>query len=266
MERIGDGPSGEALFRGQIDLAWGAPPGPNGGYLAALIIRSMRATIDDRSRQPRSITVHYLRPPAAGEVEIAVTVERSGRNASTCTARMTQGGKTTSLAVCVLAADFEAIDEWSTPPPDVPRPDDVEMLSFPSGAAPAIFTQVETRQAFGPAIFSGGDEATTGGWIRTAIPSPLDAELLALYADAWWPAPFSRLTPQMVVAPTLDLTIHFRGKPPVGDREQILGRFSSSTLVDGFWEEDGALWSEEGHLLAQSRQLALLRSVPTATP
>jgi len=254
-------------FRGNVDPAWFAPPGPNGGFLAALIIRSMRATIDDPSREPRSITIHYLRPPAAGEVEVEVTIERSGRNASTCSARMIQAGKTTGLALCVFAADFEAVDEWSTSAPVVPPPDQVEMLSFPGGAAPPIFEQVETRPTFGPPIFSGGEEALTGGWTRTAVASPLDAELLALYADIWWPAPFGRLTLEpadgLVSAPTLDLTIHFRDKPPDGDREQVLGRFSSSTLVRGMWEEDGELWSEDGRLLVQSRQLALLRPLPS---
>ena len=38
----------------------------------------------------------------------------------------------------------------------------------------------------------------------------------------------------------------------------VLARFTSSTSAGGFFEEDGALWSPDGTLLAQSRQLALL--------
>jgi hypothetical protein len=36
-----------------------------------------------------------------------------------------------------------------------------------------------------------------------------------------------------------------------------LVRFRTRTLRDGYLEEEGEIWSEEGALLAQSRQLAL---------
>ena len=90
------------------------------------------------------------------------------------------------------------------------------------------------------------------------MPAPLDAELIALHTDAWWPAPFNRAE-EPFLAPTLDLTIHFRGKPPPGDHEFVLSRFVTSTADRGFFEEDGWVWAADGTLLAQSRQLALIR-------
>jgi acyl-CoA thioesterase len=112
--------------------------------------------------------------------------------------------------------------------------------------------------AIGAAPFSGGEEARTGGWLRLEDPRPVDHVLLATYADAWFPAPFARLTGP-VAAPTIDLTIHFRtSDPAVAAGEPVLTVFTSRTLQDGFWEEDGEIWSTDGRLLAQSRQLALL--------
>src|SRR5215471_3679275 len=43
--------------------------GPNGGYIAAVLLRALTARIADdgvANRAPRSLTVHYPSPPAAG--------------------------------------------------------------------------------------------------------------------------------------------------------------------------------------------------------
>ena len=250
----------EALGGGRFGVlikeAWSGPPGPNGGYVAALILRAIRAAIDDGTRAPRSLTIHYLRPPQEGEVEIAVEIERAGRSATTCSARMLQGGKTTCLALSVLSTRFEAAADWTTPAPEVPSAEGIEPIDA-SFLPPRIFDQLEMRPTFGGIPFTG-TEGEAGGWMRTKQPSALEPELIAMYTDCWWPAPFARLEAP-VLAPTLDLTIHFRGSPPPGERQQVLGRFTSSTSDQGFFEEDGQLWSADGTLLAQSRQLALIR-------
>ena len=56
------------------------PRGPNGGYLAAVILRALTATVDDEHRTPRSLTVHYLNPAGDGDVEIETRQERVGRS------------------------------------------------------------------------------------------------------------------------------------------------------------------------------------------
>lgn len=253
VDRDGD------LWRGEVTDAWSAPPGPNGGYITALLVRAIQGEVDDPERHPRSITVHFMRPPSIGEVEISVTIERSGRSASTATARMQQSGKTTCLAVCTLAGSFEAAIDYAEPMPEVPSPDRVDLLD--SSLPPTIFRQLEFRMTFGDPPFSGSDSTLVGGWTRTRVPAPLTPGLLALYADAWWPCPFPR-TSGPIMAPTLDLTIHFRAIPPSEPGAYVLGRFNSTTSANGFFEESGELWSEDGTLLVQSRQLALARPLP----
>jgi hypothetical protein len=83
-------------------------------------------------------------------------------------------------------------------------------------------------------------------------------ELIALYTDAWWPAPFSVMT-GFAPAPTLELTIHWRAKPEPGDT-LVLARFRAEASIDGLFDEQGEVWDRRGRLLAQSRQLALLRA------
>ena len=43
--------------------------------------------------------------------------------------------------------------------------------------------------------------------------------------------------------------------------DYVLGRFASRLSVAGVWEEDGELWTRGGELIAQSRQLALVREL-----
>lgn len=248
---------GDARYGAEIRDAWSGPPGPNGGYVAALLLRAIRAEVEDPIREPRSLTVHYLRPPRTGEIEITVAVEREGRSASTCTARMLQAGRETCIAICVLAPDFEPAIEFATPPPDVPPVAELEVLDS-SFLPPKIFEQLEMRMAFGGIPFRQSGEAESGGWVRTLLPAPSEPELIAMYTDCWWPAPFARAGAPFL-APTLDLTIHFRGRPPAGDHEHVLGRFVTSTADRGYFEEDGWVWAADGTLLAQSRQLALNR-------
>ena len=55
---------------------------------------------------------------------------------------------------------------------------------------------------------------------------------------------------------TVDLTVHVRSLPPEGYDDWCFVRFRSVVSADGFCEEDGEVWSRDGQLLAQSRQLA----------
>lgn len=247
---------GAGLYRGRIVPEWFGPPGPNGGFIAALILRAIRAEVGDPSRLPRSLTLHYLSPPSAGEAEIHVTVERTGGSASTCSARLIEDGRTVTLALCVLSTDFEPAWSLSPEAPPAPAADEIDVLGSGPGAPP-LFEQLETRPVWGAMPFTGESDPVTGGWLRSPGDDAMTSELVALYTDAWWPAPFGAMT-TFAPAPTLELTIHFRAKPDPSDTLALV-RFWTDAAIDGLFEEQGQVWDRNGRLLAQSRQLALLR-------
>ena len=251
VTRVRDG-----VHRGSIVPEWFGPPGPNGGFIAALILRAIRAEVGDPERLPRSLTLHYLYPPSAGDAEIEVVVERAGKSATTCSARLIENGRVVTLALCVLTTEFEPA--WNQDPdaPEAPAAADVEALGSGPGAPP-IFEQLETRPVWGAMPFSGGSEAVTGGWLRAPADGEMTPELVAFYTDAWWPAPFGAMT-TFAPAPTLELTIHFRAKPDPADTLALV-RFRTEASIDGMFDEQGEVWDRDGRLLAQSRQLALLR-------
>jgi acyl-CoA thioesterase len=258
-------PAGDGVWHATISDRWAVPRGPNGGYIAALILRALEAAVDDPERAPRSLTLHYLRPPVAGEAsQIHVTVERAGRTLSSLSARLVQDGRTMVLALAAFAGDFTAAIDYVASPPDV-GPPPAELHTVPAGpGVPEIALRIAAAPVFGAGALAGGDEALAGGWLRLAEPRIADAAALAFYADAWLPAPFVRLAAP-VPAPTIDLTIHFRTRlphPGMAIDAPVLARFSSSTSHGGFFEEDGSIWAPDGTLLVQSRQLALLFPAP----
>src|SRR6185369_13349154 len=80
-------PAGDGAYVATISDRWAVPRGPNGGYIAALMLNALTAAVDDPSRAPRSLTLHYLRPPEPGAgAEIHVAVERAGRTLTSLSA------------------------------------------------------------------------------------------------------------------------------------------------------------------------------------
>jgi acyl-CoA thioesterase len=248
-----------------LDAGWSTPVGLNGGYIAAVVLRAIIEAVGRPERNPRSFTLHYLSAPQAGPATVEVTEERSGRTLTSVSARLVQDGRTRVLALAALAAPYSQEIAFGDPAPALAPFTAID----PIAQAPPGFPIVEffdLRPSLGPLPFvqPPADEALTGGWIRLREDRPLDAPLLALYADAWWPALFVR-TPLPVGVPTIDLTVHFRAPEVLAALEPgtpLMVRFTTRTARDGFFEEDGELWAPDGTLLAHSRQLAILPARP----
>ena len=252
-------PGANGVLDGEIAPGWHTPRGPLGGYVMAIVLNGMIRAVDDDARQPRSLTVHFLRPPRDGPVAVAPTVERSGRTMTNVTARLVQDDKLIALAVAAFGTAWEGPLLDDAPIPDVagPDPDRPSAADLRDGRPRPAFTERLTMQhRFGDPPFSSSAHGETGGWLGLREQRPLDAAAIVVLADAWFPAPWPRLK-DLAPAPTIDLTVHFRAPLPLPDGI-LLGRFRSRLVRDGFFEEDGELWAEDGTLVAQSRQLGLL--------
>lgn len=236
--------------------------GPNGGYVAAILLRAMTERLGPGAaeRTPRSFTVHYLDPPAEGEVRVRTRVERQGRALTTVTARMVQHDKTVALAVAAFSTPRRGLEFNDLRMPDVPPPTQLAQRPFDANVMPPMAGQMRVWHALGSMPLSGTDDPLTGGWFRLADPEPLTYPQLALLADAWMPAVFNRMT-AIGGAPTIDLTMHFRDPiptdPPPRADDVYLGVFRTNVGTQGFVEMDGEIWSTDGSLLLQCRQLQL---------
>ena len=254
--------AGDGKFEAEVEgHRWWVVRGPNGGFVAAILLRAITEELGDPGRPPRSLSVHYPGAPQPGRLEISVTRERVGRTAAYLSARATQEDRLIALALAAFSGPFPGADFQAARLPDVPPPEAIEPSALP-GAPP--FTQnFEYRFALGGPPFREQEEASTGGWLRLREPRPFDALLAAAYADAWPPAVFWRLS-TFAVVPTIDLTVHFRELPPSDDF--VFATFDSRREHDGLWEENGELWSRDGRLLVQSRQLAAHMPLPGPPP
>lgn len=233
--------------------------GPNGGYIAAILLRALQQRVADLegTRPPRSLTVHYALPPAMEPAVITTDVIRAGRSLVTCSARLEQAGTPKAAALAAFSPPWPSEPLHDLAMPDVLPPESAARFEGNRPPMPWIehwdhrFTQGAVTVADGPAI--------TEGWIRLADGGPIDAPVVAAMTDSFPPAIFSRSDEPSPV-PTVDLTIHFRvslpdAAPPAD--EYVLGHFRTRNVHEGFLDEDGWLWAADGRLLAQSRQLAV---------
>lgn len=255
-------PDADGAYAGEVADGWNTPRGPLGGYVMAIVLRAMQAAVADDARQPRSLTVHFLRPPHPGPVTVLPVVERTGRTLTSVTARLEQDGKLIALGLGAFSTPWESPLLGDAPMPEVEPADPARPPAFlrtgdeTSPDAPPFTEKVTLQWRFGDPPFSGAERAETGGWLALRERRPVDAPALCVLADAWFPAPWPRLT-ALAPAPTVDLTVHFRAPLPVDD-VPLLGRFRTRVVRDGFFDEDGELWTPDGTLVAQSRQLGLL--------
>jgi acyl-CoA thioesterase len=260
--RLEAGSGSERLFAAEVSPDWRAGRGPHGGYLAAMLLRSLVESVEDPTRAPRSMTIHYARAPNPGPVLIRTVIERAGRSLSTLSARMEQDGTLVALVLSAFSVPWSGaeIAELELPelaPPEEPR----EAGTARRFGAPPLTDLVVMQPRIGAIPAGGGSRPMEfGAWLGLAEPRPIDAISLAFFSDALIPAPFLRLD-HFAPAPTIDLTIHFRVAFPrsAGDeRELCFARVRAGVLHEGFFEEDGVIWAADGSVLAQSRQLALL--------
>ena len=249
-------PLGGGRFRARLDRGWWILRGPNGGYLTAILMRAIRAHVDDAGRSPRSLTIHFLALANEGPVEVEVRTERRGNSLTAVQARMAQEGRLIAIGLAVLGEARPPFEIPAAPMPELLPPEQLER----NRREIPISGRFDLRFLPGHQPFSGSEHGSVAGWIRLDEPQVLDYILLAAYTDSFPPALFSMLDASSPLGmPTVDLTLHFHAAlPRPQDRadDYCLARMRSKTSHQGFVVEDAEIWSRDAQLLARSRQLA----------
>jgi acyl-CoA thioesterase len=252
-------------FEGHVDRGWWISRGPNGGYIAAILLRALAETVDDSERAPRSFTVHFTSPPQEGPIQLQTQVERTGRSLTTVSGRMWQGGRLCALGLAAFSKGRSAPEFQDVRMPIVPPPEQTESHSTVGSHSGSIGGRYERRSVARALSAAPERGALAGGWTRLSEPRPADALLVAALTDCWPPAVRERLGSADALksagAPTVELTVHFRAELPLADAKPddfTLTLFRTRIAREGFLDEEGEIWSRGGILLAQSRQLGVL--------
>lgn len=233
---------------------WNTPnETPNGGYLLALMLRAL--AVEMPHTDPLVAAVSFFKPGSPGPAALESTTLRAGRRISTGETRLVQADAT----VAHLTASFRDLGQASGrthefgAPPVLPPPDDCYDPSADMAGA-SIGDRVDYRLAVPPGWAFGrpSGDPTHSYWVRLAEDRPVDLFALAFLVDAYAPAVSEIGVPAVV---TVQLTVNLYRQPAPG---WLACAASTKHVVDGYHEEDMEIWDSAGHLVAQSRQLALV--------
>jgi hypothetical protein len=236
---------------------------PNGGYLMAIAARAM--AIRAERPDPVTLTAHFLAPPSIGPMEVHTELVRAGGRHRTVAARLLQDGveQVRLLGTFGDLARAEGPTRVLRRTPDLPPVDELPdaMSAARDTPAPEIFHRLEHRMPASTTGWTRGrpsGEGANGGWCRWPDAETVDTLGLLLVADAYPPAVFDLGAGPIGWAPTIELTVQVRARPAPG---WLATRFTTRSLTDGYFEEDGEIWDSTGRLVALSRQLALVGRV-----
>jgi acyl-CoA thioesterase len=247
---------GDGTFTAEIAEGWEIAGNANGGYLLAIAARAV--TVATGRPDPVTITGHFLAPGTRGPATVAVDIVRAGGRHSTAQFSLLAGDHTALVGVATtteLHSDAGPT-RVEVEPPDLPPPDECELLVPADPLPPPFVGQVEIRLHPEDAVFRAGPSgsARMRGWFRLRDGEPLDSIALVQAVDAFPPTSFNAALP-VSWTPTVELTAHVRRHTCDG---WLACMFSTRNIAGGYLETDGEIWDSGGTLVAQSRQLQLV--------
>lgn len=239
-----------------------------GGLAAALLYQPIESALESTTQSAiadtplRSLTISFVAPAEAGELQTRAQVLRAGRSAVQIQAHASQGEQVVTAALASFGKPREsAVAVATEPAPPFKAPDTCEALPYIEGLVPEFTQHFDYRLAVGALPFTGSCDPRLGGWIRFKHVSgaATTAHLLALI-DAWPPAILSQLK-TLAAASSLTWTLEMmpaahRAKATAstdsGDWWQYLAEVEQAE--DGYAAIRARLWDASGQLMALSRQ------------
>ncbi|WP_370512223.1 thioesterase family protein [Skermania sp. ID1734] len=260
---------GGARFDAYIDPIWTIGPKVHGGVMLALCAAAARRTVREvhpaaEHMQPISVSADYLGAPDPGDVVLAVSVRKLGRQVCLADVELQQNDRTMVRAVVHLGiVDTEPPAWQASDLADMPVEPPAAAMSYePDSEMGKIVhvaqgCQLRLDTSAAPFLTGAQGDPRLRLWVRPLAGDEADPETAALFAmmagDISPPVVFNR--GHFGWAPTIQLTTHLRRMPAPGWLRVVA---SSSAVGQRFFDEDHVVLDSTGAVVVQSRQLAML--------
>jgi acyl-coenzyme A thioesterase PaaI-like protein len=269
LEGLGDG-----VFTAIVDPVWTIGPKVHGGCMMAVCAAAAQRTggqeRSDRGnatggQEPIAVSASYLHAPDPGPVRLATTVRKRGRQVSVVDVELSQGDRTAVSATVTLGPldggeprhqEPLALDDMPVAPPA----DAIHITpEHPMGHIVHVAQGCDLRVDPSAAHYLSGQQGDPINrmWLRPLAGDEADpgtALLFALMAGDI-SAPVTMNRGLFGWAPTVQLTTYLRRRPAPG----WLRVMASATVLGDVWfEEDHVILDADGHVVVQSRQLAMI--------
>ena len=251
LSALRDHPDNQA----NVSEHWSQGRSVYGGIAAALAVTAMRKDVA-ADRSLRSLMVSFVGPLLPGESAVRTRVLREGGNVTQTSAEVVQDGQVCLQASAAYGKPREglaaAVDHGfiaDRPEPGTPlREQDPKRM-------PGFLKFYEGRWMEGGTPYSGDAKNTIRIWAahRTDLGDFRDEAVVAI-ADIPPPVLLNRVTDARTPSSSLSWSLEFVTPPEQIDSRWFQLRFDLEWAADGYTQQSGMIFSEDGRLAALSRQ------------
>lgn len=224
-----------------------------GGLSTAMAVCSATKLLST-ARPVRSLMVSFIGPIAPGEVTLLPQIQRQGRNVTQMSVGLLSQEELCLQVMAVFGNNRDSL-QVKPDPAFLPEPRDSRKGFDQHRSGPPFLRYFEGCWTGGGIPFSGSGDNRLGIWARhrsdmTGFP----AEKIVALADIPPPVILSHYSQPNVPASSLTWSLEFVMEPETVDSEWFYLDYQIDHAADGYTQQSGKLFTENGELCALSRQ------------
>lgn len=239
----------------ELPTGWAQGRAFFGGFSAALAAQFLRQQFSD-DYHLRSLSLSFVAPAEPGEAQLSYRVLRQGKSVVQVAVELQQQGDVMLAGLASLGkARQSQVQVAGETPPDLKTVNDGPGLPE-ADIVPEFAKNFDYRITSGGMPFSGQPGRTFGGWVRFRDEQqPLSTAAILALVDAWPPAVLPHLD-KPAPASSLTWTIEFPDLPLQDFSTHDWFQYEAfiEHAGDGYGHSRAGLWSDQGQLIAISRQ------------